>query len=120
MAMAIDWFVPGGRAKPLGNQVGLSRFLFSFQIHETVKEMQTAVILVFLFIFITHSLYAQSDNSHDIIPTSNPLATALDKKVDVEARQYMTRIGAVGMSIGVLKDGKTKFYGYGETERGNR
>jgi CubicO group peptidase (beta-lactamase class C family) len=32
----------------------------------------------------------------------------------------MTRVGAVGLSIGILINGKTIFYGYGETERGNR
>jgi CubicO group peptidase (beta-lactamase class C family) len=82
--------------------------------------MKPVAILLFTFIFFAHSLYAQNDNSHDSIPTSNRLATALDKKVDAIARQYMTRIGTVGMSIGILMDGKTIFYGYGEAERGNR
>ena len=85
-----------------------------------LETFRMKTILLFAFIFITHLLYAQNDNSHDSIPTSNHLATTLDKKVDVEARQYMTRIGTVGMSIGILMDGKTIFYGYGETERGNR
>ena len=82
--------------------------------------MKTVAIHLFTVILIGHSTYAQEGNSHDSIPTSNRLTTTLDKKVDVEARQYMTRVGAVGMSIGILIDGKTVFYGYGETKKGNR
>jgi CubicO group peptidase (beta-lactamase class C family) len=82
--------------------------------------MKSVVILVFTFIFIAPSIYAQGGNLHDSIPTSNPLSTSLDKKVDAIARQYMVRVGVVGMSIGVLINGKAVFYGYGETEKGNR
>ena len=77
-----------------------------------LETFRVKTILLFAFIFITHLLYAQNDNSHDSILTSNRLATTLDKKVDVEVRQYMARVGAVGMSIGILMDGKTIFYGY--------
>jgi len=82
--------------------------------------MKTAAFFLLTFIFIAPSIYAQGGNLHDSIPTSNPLSTGLDKKVDVVARQYMMRVGAVGMSIGISVDGKTLIYGYGETERGNR
>ncbi|HSC37381.1 MAG TPA: serine hydrolase domain-containing protein, partial [Chitinophagaceae bacterium] len=50
---------------------------------------------------------------------SNPLSTPTDKKVDEIARAYLLRPNTAGLSIGILKDGKTYFYGYGETARGN-
>lgn len=48
------------------------------------------------------------------IATNNPLKTDFDKKVDSFARNYLTQPGTVGISIGILKDGQTFFYGYGE------
>jgi CubicO group peptidase (beta-lactamase class C family) len=54
------------------------------------------------------------------LSTSNPLATDLDKEVDAEVRNYMMEKQTVGLSVGILENGKTTFYGYGETERGNR
>ncbi|MHA4808999.1 serine hydrolase domain-containing protein [Flavitalea flava] len=54
------------------------------------------------------------------VPSSNPLTTSLDKKVDSVAGSYIKKGGAIGLSIGILKDGKTYFYGYGETAKGNK
>ena len=51
--------------------------------------------------------------------SSNPLQTKLDRQVDGMARRYMKQQNSVGVSIGILKDGKTYFYGYGETAKGN-
>jgi CubicO group peptidase (beta-lactamase class C family) len=54
------------------------------------------------------------------VPCSNPLVTALDKQVDTIAGTYIDLMNTVGLSIGILKDGKTHFYGYGETAKGNK
>jgi CubicO group peptidase (beta-lactamase class C family) len=43
----------------------------------------------------------------------------LDKKVDSVALHYFQRIPPVGLSIAILQNGKTSFYGYGETVKGN-
>ncbi|GAB2822515.1 serine hydrolase [Ferruginibacter profundus] len=51
--------------------------------------------------------------------TDNVLATELDKKMDAIVQPFMFESKTVGMSIGVLKDGKTYFYNYGETRKGN-
>ncbi len=51
--------------------------------------------------------------------TDNALATPLDKKIEDIMQPFMFESKTVGLSIGVLKDGKTYFYNYGETEKGN-
>ena len=54
------------------------------------------------------------------VPSSNKKITALDKKVDAAAQSYITIEATTGLSIGILKDGKTYFYHYGETEKGKK
>jgi CubicO group peptidase (beta-lactamase class C family) len=51
--------------------------------------------------------------------TSNPMRTAVDKKVDSAARLYIQKANTVGLSIGILRNGVITTYNYGETERGN-
>jgi CubicO group peptidase (beta-lactamase class C family) len=51
--------------------------------------------------------------------TDNTLITELDKKVDAIIQPFMFETKTVALSIGVLKDGKTYFYNYGETKKGN-
>lgn len=51
--------------------------------------------------------------------TDNSLSTELDKKVDAVVQPFMFESKTVALSIGILKDGKTYFYNYGETKKGN-
>lgn len=51
--------------------------------------------------------------------TDNALSTPLDKKIEDIMQPFMFESKTVGLSIGVLKDGKTYFYNYGETKKGN-
>lgn len=51
--------------------------------------------------------------------TDNALTSELDKKIDGILQRYMSESKTVGLSIGILKDGKTSFYNYGETKKGN-
>lgn len=53
------------------------------------------------------------------VPFNNPLATELDKAVDNVMQPFMSQLNTVGASIAILKDGKTYFYGYGETAKGS-
>ncbi len=53
------------------------------------------------------------------VPFNNPLATALDKAVDSVMQSFITQLNTVGASIAIFKDGKTYYYGYGETVKGN-
>ena len=54
------------------------------------------------------------------VPSTNSLKTSLDKEIDLAVHPYITMQATAGLSIGVLKDGKTIFYGYGETVKGNK
>lgn len=51
--------------------------------------------------------------------TDNALSTPLDKKIEDIMQPFMFESKTVGLSIGVLKDGKTYFYNYGETKKGD-
>lgn len=51
--------------------------------------------------------------------TDNTLSSELDKKVEAIVQPFMFESKTVGLSIGILKDGKTFFYNYGETKKGN-
>lgn len=51
------------------------------------------------------------------IPTNNPLKSAQDKAVDSIAKTYLQQAGTEGMSIGILKDGQTYYYGYGYADK---
>jgi serine-type D-Ala-D-Ala carboxypeptidase/endopeptidase len=57
-----------------------------------------------------------------IVPQStdfiNPLSTEQDKAVHKLFEAYKDQINTVGMTIGILKNDTTAFYGYGEMERG--
>lgn len=54
------------------------------------------------------------------IPVDNPLHTALDKKVDSLAMPFMKKGNTIGLAMGVLENGQTHVYGYGETAKDNQ
>ncbi len=51
--------------------------------------------------------------------TSNPLLSKMDSTVQKAFNDNSENLDSPGISIGILKDGKTTFYGYGETVQGN-
>jgi CubicO group peptidase (beta-lactamase class C family) len=51
--------------------------------------------------------------------TSNPLVSSLDREVDSAAQPYISMLPTTGLSIGILVNGKTYYYGYGETAKKN-
>jgi CubicO group peptidase (beta-lactamase class C family) len=51
--------------------------------------------------------------------TDNKLSLEMDKKIDAILQPFMFKSQTVGLSIGILKNGKTSFYNYGETKKGN-
>ena len=51
--------------------------------------------------------------------SSNPLVSPLDKEVDSASQPYISMLQTTGLSIGILVNGKTYYYGYGETAKGN-
>ena len=51
--------------------------------------------------------------------SDNPLKTAMDRQVDSVMQNFFADSLTAGGSLGILKDGKTYFYNYGETRKGN-
>ena len=49
--------------------------------------------------------------------SNNPMQTDLDRTVDSMARLYIDKENTAGMSIGILKGGKTVVYHYGESDK---
>ena len=54
------------------------------------------------------------------MPTDNPLKSSLDSAVNVITTSFMVYNRLVGVSIGIVKDGKTYLYDYGTTEKGKQ
>ena len=72
-----------------------------------------------LALFLFQS-YAEPDgNKTALVPSSNPLKSAMDKKVDTIARAYIQKANTVGLIIGVIDDGHITTYSYGETIKDN-
>jgi len=53
------------------------------------------------------------------INSSNSMTSRLDRKIDTKIRQAMKQKELVGLVVGILKNGKTTYYCYGETKKGN-
>ncbi len=51
--------------------------------------------------------------------TSNLMRTLTDKRVDTLARKYIQKGNTVGLSIGIIRNGVTHIYNYGETNAGS-
>jgi CubicO group peptidase (beta-lactamase class C family) len=75
----------------------------------------------FLFIgfFSAHCLAQRRPDTSLALHSSNPLNTDLDKKIDANIRHAFKKKKLVGIAIGILNNGQTTFYGYGETKKGN-
>ncbi|HEY8893761.1 MAG TPA: serine hydrolase domain-containing protein, partial [Niastella sp.] len=52
--------------------------------------------------------------------SDNPVHTALDKKVDSLTMPFMKKGNTVGLALGILENGQTHVYGYGETAKENQ
>jgi CubicO group peptidase (beta-lactamase class C family) len=54
------------------------------------------------------------------VGSTNTLTTSLDRAIDSAVQPYIRMQATAGLSIGIFKNGKTIFYGYGETVKGNK
>jgi CubicO group peptidase (beta-lactamase class C family) len=61
-----------------------------------------------------------TDDKLTPVATSNKLLSPQDKLIELAVRPYIQKSNTVGLSIGILKDGKITTYNYGETARGNK
>ncbi|MDB4926073.1 serine hydrolase [Mucilaginibacter sp.] len=71
-------------------------------------------------LFLFQPYKDESATKPEPVATSNPLKSDIDKKINAEARKYIQKANTVGLSIGIIKDGKVSTYNYGETTRGNK
>lgn len=67
--------------------------------------------------FFFKQYIASRPNGVADIPSNNPMKSAQDLAVDSIARAYLGQGGTEGMSIGILKDGQTYYYGYGYADK---
>ena len=74
--------------------------------------MKRLPIITILLISTLSTSYSQS------ILTDNPLKSRLDSLVDKSVAKYFSDAGAVGLSIGIIKNGRHFSYNYGETKKG--
>ncbi|RYE30556.1 MAG: class A beta-lactamase-related serine hydrolase, partial [Sphingobacteriaceae bacterium] len=70
-------------------------------------------------LFIFKPFVAEKPNKAVMVATSNPLQTPIEKEIDAAIRTYIQKPNTIGLSIGIIKDGKTTIYNYGETAKGN-
>jgi len=74
------------------------------------KILITNIVLLITFYLFT----AFKKDEPKVILSNNKLLSEQDKKVDDVVKSYMQNDSTVGLSIGLLKEGKTYQYGYGE------
>lgn len=72
-----------------------------------------------LELFLFQQYQEPVNDKSALVPSNNPLKTDIDKKVDSAARKYIQKANTVGLAIGVIDNGTTSTYGYGETVKGN-
>ncbi len=70
-------------------------------------------------LFLFQPYKKQASEKLQTVATSNLLKTETDRKVDSAVQSYIKKSNTVGLSIGILKEGKVSIYNYGETKQGN-
>jgi CubicO group peptidase (beta-lactamase class C family) len=69
--------------------------------------------------YFVSDFVAQPNSRSGPVKTDNPLKSRLDLSVQQAASIYMSDPMAVGLSIGILQDGKMYTYNYGEVKKGS-
>ncbi|RWU03869.1 serine hydrolase domain-containing protein [Pedobacter chitinilyticus] len=69
------------------------------------------------FAFLTYSIISVAQTNPNKTPSDNQLKTGLDSLVDQTVSTFMNNSARVGLSIGIIKDGKPYLYNYGSTSR---
>lgn len=76
------------------------------------------LILSILLIFSVAA--CKKDEPIKSLITNNPMSTDLDKKINEIIAPYTEKSSTASVSIGIFKDNWISYYGYGETEKGNK
>lgn len=93
-------------------------YLLEFQFQSFIMVLEvTPSKKISSFILLNYTYPERTETS--MIKTNNPLRSSFDLSVDSAARYYFRNPNAVGLSIGIIKNGKRLTYNYGETAKGN-
>jgi serine-type D-Ala-D-Ala carboxypeptidase/endopeptidase len=82
-------------------------------------EIMKLGIVILLLVVSAFSLQNQT-NHPTSVPNKTEQATAVDAIVGKAAQQFMSDKRAVGLSVGIVKDGNAYTYNYGEVEKGKK
>jgi CubicO group peptidase (beta-lactamase class C family) len=72
-----------------------------------------------LYLFLFQPYKKAADDKLKPVPTTNPMKTPADRRIDSAVRPYIQKSNTVGLSIGILRNGVITTYNYGETKQGN-
>ncbi|RQO31133.1 serine hydrolase [Taibaiella sp. KBW10] len=67
--------------------------------------------------FLAYILISSAQTNQRKFPTDNLLKTELDSLVDQSVSTFMNNSSRVGLSIGIIKNGKQYIYNYGSTQK---
>lgn len=82
--------------------------------------MKTYLFITLISFITVTSSYAQSSGDVQTdLRTDNPMRSQLDSLVDQRVKTYFHDKRSVGLSLGIVLNGKAFFYNYGETRQGN-
>lgn len=70
-------------------------------------------------LFLFQPYKDEVSNKPGPVATTNLMRNQTDKKIDSAVRPYIQKTNAVGVSIGILRNGVISTYNYGETKQGN-
>jgi CubicO group peptidase (beta-lactamase class C family) len=110
---------------PLGNIKSMEFEKFDKGISKYKATFETAILSMYLSldsagmleVFLFQPYKKPTSGVIKKTVTDNALTTELDKKVDDILQLFMADSKTVGLSVGILKNGETFFYNYGETKK---
>lgn len=93
-------------------------YLVNFQLHTYLMVLDVTPEKKFTSFGLLNYNFPERTTTSEI-RTNNPLQTALDLSIDSAVRDYFRNPNAVGLSIGIIRNGSHYSYHYGETTKGN-
>ncbi|TAG05655.1 MAG: DUF3887 domain-containing protein [Cytophagia bacterium] len=72
-----------------------------------------------IFTFLFRPFKDDKEKRKEKVKSNNTLQSEMDKKIDEFAQKYLSNPKTVGLSIGIINNGKMQYYHYGETKKDN-
>jgi CubicO group peptidase (beta-lactamase class C family) len=92
---------------------------FNYKLMHNIRLKNRTIIMFALLFLILLSCRKSTDMPLQPLKTNNPLLTDFDKRINDIVAPYAQKSSTAGLSIGIFKDNKVYYYGYGETKKGN-